>query len=214
MKEELMQYAAMAKFLNDALGERFTVTLVDADDLTHDWRAEDRMLNKEAQNRPEVQRLLEDILDSEELSRRDYLCTYAETGNMGAGNALSVYYIRGEEKLSGFLCIEEKTGDRITVREVMDNLLGPISDEQEPQTNASKRIGEEVDSLLKEKISEVWLRYNKPGERLKKADKVAFILELMELGVFRIKGAAVQVSEVTGMSQASIYRYLSEAVEE
>ena len=214
MREELLQYTALAKFLKDALGERYSVALIDAGDLSQDWKIEDRALVKGAGDGGVERGILSDILNSKELKKRDYLCSFSDSENDSAGQKDSCFYIRdAKEEIIGFLCISEKESSRVTVREVFEELLGA---EEDSKTSAgdSRSVGEEVDALMRERIEEIWKRHQTPGKKLQKADKLAFILELLETGIFRMKGAAVQVSKVTGISQASIYRYLGEAVEE
>lgn len=203
MKEELLQYKVLAKFLKEALSDRYTVSLIDADDPTHELSVEDRSLVPAPS---ESTAIISEILGGEELKKRDYLCSFSEEGK----TSNSYLYVRdGKGDVVGFLCIGEKESDKVTVREVFEQLL---STDETP--TYSQNIGDEIDALMREKIAEVWGRYKTPGARLKKSDKIAFTLELLELGIFRMKGGAVQVSKVTGISLASIYRYLAEAVEE
>lgn len=214
MKKDLLQYRALAKFLKDALGERYRISLIDIEDLNHEWTVEDRAFVQGSEDSTMERGILSDILNSTELKKRDYLCSFSETENNSTGQKNSYFYIRDNKgEILGFLCICEKENNKVTVREVFEQLLASEEDSQ-PLTGTSRSIGEEVDTLMRERIEEIWNRYKTPGKRLKKADKLAFILELMDTGIFRMKGAAVQVSKVTGISQASIYRYLGEAVEE
>lgn len=214
MRKELLQYTVLAKFLKDALGERYTVALIDSEDLNHEWIIEDRTLVHSSEGGMMESGILLDILNSAELKKRDYLCSFSETENFSAGQKNSYFYIRDTKGgILGFLCICEKENNKVTVREVFEQLLEPEGDSQLP-IGVSRSISEEVDTLMRERIEEIWNRYKTPGKRMKKADKLEFILELMETGIFRMKGAALQVSKVTGISQASIYRYLGEVVEE
>lgn len=214
MENDLFQYTALAKFLKDALGERYSVSLVDAEDLKQEWTVEDRSLTKNSKESGTERELLADILNSTELKKHDYICSFSEAGGENAGQKNSVFLIRDKKgDVIAFLCIDEKETDRVTVKEVLDQMLGPETMELEPTDNSFRHIGVEVDAFMREYISEVWNRYKTPGKRMQKADKLAFVSELMENGFFRMKGAAVQISKVTGISIASIYRYLAEAVE-
>lgn len=214
MKKELLQYKSLANFLKDALGERYNISLIDAENLNHEWTVEDRALVQGPEDSTMDRGILSDILNSTELKKHDYLCSFSETENALTGQKNSYFYIRDRKgEILGFLCICEKENNRVTVREVFEQLLASEEDSQ-LTTSASRSIGEEVDALMRERIEEIWNRYKTPDKRMKKTDKLAFIFELMETGIFRMKGAAVQVSKVTGISQASIYRYLGEVVEE
>ena len=85
---------------------------------------------------------------------------------------------------------------------------------EEQVAGGSERVKAEVNALIKERIVEVWARHRILDRKMKKDEKIAFVSELFEMGIFRMRGAAAQVSEVTGISQASLYRYLSEVLEE
>lgn len=212
MKKEWLMYTALVKFLKDALGERYTVSLVSADELQNGWTVEDRAFVKTDLEDIANRTLLTEILSSTELKKRDYLCSYSNTDTADAGQKDSCFYIRDEQdNLLGFLCIREKESNRFTVKEVLDRMLETDAEDAEPDMDHSGRISKEVNAILHQRIAEIWSRYNTPEKPMKKSDKIQFIMELMEAGIFRMKGAAVQVSEVTGISQASIYRYLGEA---
>lgn len=211
MKKELQQYARLAVFLKDALGERFNVSLVDADDPAAQISARGGSISESEAIDPGIQQITDAVLGSSALMSNDYICLFSDQDEPGSQKKCSVFNIRAQEGgLAGFLCIEETRGELYMVRDVFDEIMKPEGDEQ----TGSKRIGQEVDTLLKERITQVWEKYSGSGEKLKKEDKVAFISELFEMGIFRIRGGAAQVSEVSGISQASVYRYLGEIIEE
>lgn len=212
MEKDLLQYAALAKFLKDALGERYSVALVNADNLKQEWTVDDRSLVESSEETKAERELLVDILNSTELKKQDYICSFSKADGENAGWKNSVFYIRNEKgNVIAFLCIDEKETERVTVKEVLNQMLGPET--TEPDVNYSRHISDEVDAFMREHISEVWNRYKTQGKRMQKSDKLAFVNELMDNGFFRMKGAVVQISKVTGISIASIYRYLTEAVE-
>lgn len=211
MKKELMQYVPVLRFLRDALGESFRVALVDADNTAFAISPSDEGLKEEELKDETLRQLLEEILAGEVLKNNDYLCSFSGPDAALPEKKYSVLNICSQDRgIAGFLCIEQTRGELFMVEEVFDEILkGEGSGE-----GGSGRIGREVDSLIKERITSVWQRYSSSGEKLKKSEKVAFISELFEMGIFRIRGGAAQVSEVTGISQASIYRYLGEVLED
>lgn len=211
MKKELLQYVSVAKFLKDALGERYRVSLIDADNLGCEIIISEQGISESKIDAEAEIGILSDILNSTELKKRDYLCSFFESEENTEDEKNSVFYIRNENgEISGFLCIYEKRGDNYMVREVIDEVF--LS--EEGAVGGSERIRAEVSALIKERIVEVWNRHNNMDRKMKKAEKIAVVSELFEMGIFRMKGAAAQVSEVTGISQASLYRYLGEVLEE
>ncbi len=211
MRKELLQFLSFAKFLKDALGERYHVALVDAEEPDRELAVSEGSISREGAGELPGAEILSDILNSRELKKLDYLCSFSDTEKDTQGQKNSVYYIRDEAgSIAGFLCIYEKRGDLYKVKDVLDQILS--TDEQ--TAKGSERIEAEVNSLLRERIVEVLERHRTENKKMTKADKIDFISELFEMGIFRMKGAAAQVSEVTGISQASIYRYLGEIIEE
>ena len=211
MKKELMQYVPLVKFLKEALGERFNVSLVDAEDTGHEISLQEGSLCKTSISRQIQVTLFDDILNSRVLKTNDYICSFSDQADPESERKFSVFNIRAEDGgIAGFLCIEEMRGELYMVREVFDEIMKP----EGLEAGGSGRIGQEVDSLLEERIAQVWQRYNTSATKLKKAEKIAFISELFEMGIFRIRGGAAMVSQVTGISQASLYRYLGEIIEE
>ena len=211
MKKELQQYVPLARFLKDVLGERFRISLVDADDPKEEVAVCETALSESEIKNTDMQQLLFAVLESSVLKNNDYICCFSGSDDQESDKKSSVFNIRSESgQLTGFLCIEETRGELYMVKDVFDEIMQP----EGAQGTGSVRISREVDTLLKERITEVWGKYAASSEKLKKADKIEFISELFEMGIFRIRGGAAAVSEVSGISQASVYRYLGEIIEE
>lgn len=210
MKAELMRYFPIARFLKQSLGERFRVFLVDADNLNEPIRFSEEGLLKETPGEDEVE-LLAEILQSTALKTREAFTLYKGNDEDLAAEKKSILSIRNAaDEIVGFLCLFEKQGNLFEVRDVLDQILsnGDVSEEK-----GSERIAREVNAQLRERVAEVWMRHKSAGETMRKAEKVAFVSELFEMGLFRIKGAAELISNITGISQASLYRYLSEVID-
>ena len=229
MNEEVRRHAALARFLKEALGDTHRVTLFDAADTSHAIAAGDRGLAPAEADDAALGALLGDILASDQLKQRDYLCCYTATDDAGGARRAAIYYLRDEGgRIVGFLSIEQTGRERYMVSEVFDQLLNPAegdapgADEQAAGgaealasgATVSERIEEEMNALLRERISTTWDKCLAQTPKPRKAEKMAFMSELFEMGIFRMRGAAAQVSEVTGISQASIYRYLGEILED
>jgi|GEM_PF-7116319 len=191
MKEELKAYESLAKFLSQSLGDRYEVSLCDAEGAGEE--------NGKDESEPREVGMIRDILASTELKKQDYIVSAAD------GPKTSIYIIRGKEDIEGFLCIREKDEGSVTVREVLDQILSPES---------TSSVNAEVENLMKEKIESIWQKYKSANAKMTKEVKKDFVRELFEAGMFRMKGIAPKVAEVSGISQASIYRYLAEVVEE
>ncbi len=214
MRKELLKYVSLAKFLKDALGERYDIVLRDIEDLEQTYEVNNRVIiNSKEEDFSQID-LLNDIIGSVQLQKEDYFCSFSNNQKTNTGVVTSIYYIRNEEdKIVGFLSIQEKKDANVTVKEVIDEMLSPFDDEVCVKTETSRKISDEVNGLMSERIEKVWKPY-KEMDKLLKVDKMNFIRELFETGMFRMKGIAPLISEITGLSQASIYRYLGEIIEE
>lgn len=217
MHDELLKYTGMAKFLKDALGDRYEVILrqISGDDKDEILSVKDRALVS-ADEDPEIKSgILKDLLQSPGLLRQDYFCSFSGAEGLQSGGKSSYYFIRSQGgEVIGCLCIYEKADNRVTVREVFDQIMSKAVEEEVSEGTAQNRIHDEIDLLMKESIEKIWKKYLEIPGKLSKKDKMDFIREVHEAGMFRMKGAAPKISEVSGISQASIYRYLGEIIEE
>lgn len=212
MNLEFSKYVILAKFLKEALGDRYDIVLRSVDDLKQGYQIENRTLikmdNQNTDKNGDEIGLLMDILNSSELKKKDYLCGFTEPRNIGEGLQNSIFYIRDDAgEVMGFLCISEKKRASVSVKDVFEEIMRPAD---AMPTN----IGMEVEKLMKEQIESVWEKYTSGKKKISKGVKMDMMRELFDLGLFRMKGATEQVSQVTGISLASLYRYLSEIIEE
>lgn len=205
MRKKFAMYKKLVDFLNEALGSNYEVALYGAEDVERPVFASEEVTEQDAVG----QDLLMDILNSRELKKKDYLCGFS-SGEDEKQKKTSIFYIRDDQgEIAGLLCISEKREQMVRVKDVFTELLGV--DELETSKEPSK-IAAEVDGLMCEYIESVWKEH--ATENMSRAEKVDVIRELFNNGLFRMKGAASKVAEVTGISQASVYRYLGEVIEE
>lgn len=95
--------------------------------------------------------------------------------------------------------------------------LQPASQSQ-PTPRLSLRGGEpkenlhnDVTSMMHEIFSDVSKGLAVPPDRLTQEERIQFVAQLNERGMFRLKGAIQYATEQMACSQASVYRYLSKA---
>ena len=212
MRTDFKEYINIVKFLGEALGNNFEVVLYSMEDIKNPViAAQNYEFEQDGTDFPGTGLLL-DIIGSVELKKKDYLCSYESGSTPEERNKTSVFYIKNEQgEIEGLLCIYEKNSKVVQVKDVMDYMMTEETfSENEPQNY----IGAEVEQILKSQITEVWNRYTKDKEKLSRKEKIAFIGELHEKGLFSIRGSVMQISKITGFSIASIYRYLSVVIED
>lgn len=72
-------------------------------------------------------------------------------------------------------------------------------------------IHNDVSEMIQEIFSEVAHTCSAPPDRLTQEERVMFIAQLKERGIFRLRGSVQYVAKEFGCSQASVYRYLNRA---
>lgn len=200
----MSEYVALAHFLKEALGQRYEITLRDVQEPDRSWRVEDHSIEGRPVSNAVQEGLIRDVLGSETLQKQNFLCTTGENGN----SRESLFYIRDEAGvIRHMLCISEKCPRNVMVQEVVEDILRPRDSEK---TNVSQ----EVEGMIRKQIEKVWEKHSRDGAKLTKAEKLAVIDELLGMGLFSLKGTPELVSHVTGFSLASVYRYLTEVIEE
>lgn len=212
MENKFPNYCELVRFLGEALGERYKVAFYSAEDLKHPVFAAG--LAPTPEEGAESQGVMADIMNSVELKKMDFFCS-ASVLQETTGKKRSVFYVRDDqEEIVGFLCIFEKENAGITVRDVFNQLLDTGNGDTEGSSAAHRNIGEEMEALMDEHIRAIWSKHTEGKSKLNKEEKIAFIAELCDSGLFRMKGAAERVSEVSGISSTSVYRYLGQVLED
>lgn len=75
----------------------------------------------------------------------------------------------------------------------------------------SEHLHNDVSSLMQEIFAQVAADLSVPPDRLTQEERIQFVAQLNERGMFRLKGAIQYATEQLACSQASVYRYLSKA---
>lgn len=205
MSLEFSKYVILVKFLKEALGERYEICLHSADELEQAVEVKDCEIAAVEKNETDIE-LLKDILNSSVLKKQDFFCGFQEEQSGTRKN--SIFYIRDEkDQILGFLSIKEKKTGSVSVKDVLDEMMRPVG-------IAPNNIGREMETLMRDQIEKIWAKHSQGKAKLNKAEKMDFIREIFDMGFFRMKGAMELVSQVTGISLASAYRYIGEVIEE
>ncbi|GKU83048.1 transcriptional regulator [Niallia sp. NCCP-28] len=121
----------------------------------------------------------------------------------------SISFIRNEkEKVIGCIGINFDITSILTATQVLHD-LSMTSDiegiEATPEMYA-KDIGEVFQHIIRSTLDEMGI----PIDKMKREDKVSFVKQLDEKGVFLINGAIDQISETLKVTKQTIYNYLDE----
>ena len=94
--------------------------------------------------------------------------------------------------------------------ENMPDTLHPISSAP-AHTSVTETFISDVNALMASMFNEVVAQSDVPTDRMTQAEKIKVVQLLDEQGMFKLKGAVPYVAKQFGCSNASVYRYLSEA---
>lgn len=86
-----------------------------------------------------------------------------------------------------------------------------VSSPSAPPPPDPEYLYNDVTAMIRQIFSEVANGLSVPPDRLTQAERIAFVAQLHERGLFRLKGAIQYAQEQMGCSQASMYRYLTKA---
>ena len=135
------------------------------------------------------------------------VCNYKTTTKEGKILKSSTHFIRDEQgRIIGAFCINYDLTDLLNA----ENTLKEFTLTQSKANNYERfsfSPKETIDSL----VDEIMVRFGKQPKYMTREEKVKFMEELDQAGVFLIKGAEEYVAQLTGSSKYTIYNYLREA---
>lgn len=211
MNNLLAPYVPMVDFLADYLGEQAEVVLHDLTDLEHSII---KIRNGRISGRQEGDPCTDYVLRCLKNAPSDtqYDASYLGKDCNGKPIKSGSFYIRDPEKnIIGMICINMETESYYKIRSYLDSLFsisaqGTLSTAPiREQENFGTAIGERVDDILAQAISNCNCR----PEQLSSDEKQKLIGSLNDEGIFLLKGSVAKTADALGISEPSVYRYLS-----
>lgn len=204
-------YAPLVEFLADYLGGQAEVVLHDLTDLEHSIV---KIRNGHISGRREGDPCTDFVLRVLKKTSQDaqYDANYLGRDHNGKPIKSGSFYIRNPEgRIIGMLCINMETESYYKVRSYLDNFFGVAPDNQNPTPKEPVResfktsISEMVDEVLSRAVSECGCE----PKMLSYEGKEQLIEKLNDEGIFLLKGAVSKTAAALGISEPSVYRYLS-----
>ena len=211
MTELLKPYVPIVDFLADYLGEHTEVVLHDFSDLEHSIvKIRNGHISGQRENDPCADFVLRKLKNPP--IEGDYDASYIGRDCHGSPLKSSTFYIRdNERKIIGTICINTEIDVYRRMREYLDNFFG-VASEMTPtppippaQENFAASIGDMVNTILARTIDSVG-----PVERLTSDEKSQIIGRLNDEGLFLLKGSVAKTGAALGISEPTVYRYLSQ----
>ncbi len=131
----------------------------------------------------------------------DCLLNYVNEDLRGKRVKSSSIYIRDDDgNLLGCLSINLD----ITQYSIVEKLLAEITDTKKDEESAPLSISQFENQMIERAVEKI----GQPIQMMDKADRMAFIYLLDEMGLFRVKGSIQHVASLLGVSKFTIYNYL------
>lgn len=215
MPATLEQYQQLVHFLALTLGPDYEVVLHwrDPEGTYYIAAIDNGDLSGRTLNSP-VTGFAMDLVKKKVYLKQDFVTNYKAMANANHELNGSTYFIKDKDNsLLGLLCINFDGGRFIDIANSLLRLAKqpvsvvlpepePVSEEPAPVPEVlATRIDDVIESHIDPSIlqSDVQLTVQK---------KVEIVAELMQQGVFQIKGALPRVAKILGVSEPSVYRYI------
>lgn len=205
--------APLVDFLGAALGPRTEVVL---HDLTSKERSVVAIANGHISGRrvgSPVTDLVLRTLKRGSIEGANSLIGYRGTGADGRTLRSSSYFLReATGEIVGILCINTDVSGLMRIQEVLGTELAAIigeAPEQTLQDPGPESLSGSVDDLRNQLLDSALTSVASPTSRLSAADRKALVATLDESGLFLLKGGVAAAAERLGVSEPTIYRYLT-----
>lgn len=210
MHSELKRYLGMTEFLSGTLGSTFETALFDLQDPELPAVS---AINMPADHQDAVRGLLREVCPIRRVRARG-MClnrqVIAEFGNMLKTSVLLIPDESGEP--AGALCLVTRCGVFLRMMPLAAEMLNFDSEELEEEPTDRPDFPEELPrnedptlEAIDRAVAEMGIE---PG-RASQEERLELICDLMDDGVFELKGAVARCAQLLSVSPQSIYRYIS-----
>lgn len=214
---QLEKYKPLAEFLSQCYGDNVEVVLHNIADLDHSAVA---IFNSHVSGRdigaPMTYYGLKIIRDKL-YKDTDYSVNTKNILKNGKILRSSTFFLKDDEgELIGTLCINVDVSQYVELGRLLDNMVTgniikePLTDSEENADNSKDVFPTTIDDLIEGTILE-FVGKNGATSDLTTERKIELVSRLNEKGIFMFKGTVKKVSFALGVSEPTVYRYLSTA---
>ncbi len=221
--ELVRSYIPMVDFISDVLGNNCEVVL---HDLTNPEQSIVAIRNGHLSDRKlggPLTDLVLKVIKTRSYEEQPYVANYKAAGSKKKFRSSSYFIKNLESQIIGVLCVNIDIEPYLCVKTIMDSLsatkpLGaPVHEEAEGESNAPSGVNgnadekffSSIDDMLDSMIQEEISIANFVPARMTVPEKVEVVHRLNEKGTFQLKGAVAKVAKAFGVSEPTVYRYLS-----
>lgn len=134
------------------------------------------------------------------------ICNYSTTSGDGRNIKSTTTFLRNSSgDVVAALCINLDTTDFFNASQLLSQFVNdPSFVSQDIQETFSLSVGETIDALFDQTIHKIGLQ----PVNMTTSERIEFVAQLEEQGIFQMKGGVEQVAKRTGVSKYSIYNYI------
>ena len=207
-------FIPLVDFLGELLGENTEILLHDISNAKESVIAISHGFHSGRKIGSPLTELGHQIIADQQLSQKNYLAHY-RAASKGKQYISSTYYIKNGDTLIGMLCFNTDISAAENLLAATDRFIKStnLSSFLEPEAT-KKGIQENLDapiiSLAENTISQTILEQNVSPERMTREEKRQVVWNLADQGIPRMKGAVAEIARQLGMSESTVYRYMSQ----
>lgn len=155
-----------------------------------------------------------ELLEKRVYDKKKYITNYiGKTDTTKKTVRSSTFFIRNRTNdVIGMFCVNVDIAAFVAARSAIDDFIDVGNDVRENEANLpEENLDLDPRTLISSRVNHILSKFGIEPERMTSAEKRAVVFELAELGVFRIKGAVSEVSNLLQVSEPTIYRYLKKS---
>jgi predicted transcriptional regulator YheO len=209
---DFSSYIQLVDFLGACFGENTEVVLYSFDDIEHSVIAiHNGHISGREVGAPLTRFALSKLKDKGKEGPPYYLNYLAMSKNNVPLRCNSFFILDKKGNPKGMLSINTDVTKYKEAAELLQKLAFiPSADKSEKENSSSVEIFQsDPEDVISNLISEITHRAGVPADRLTVDEKIAVVRRLNDEKFFLIKGAVSRVATILGVSEATVYRYLS-----
>ena len=206
MNDKLEAYKGLISFLGKALPDEFDAILFD---LTKKGYPTAEKSDWGRRNEKEVRRLLQDVIREGAVSDEGTFGRVTPTSDQKL-EKVSFYFIKEGGKAIGAIALNMELDTYLKFSSFLSDRLDIVCNDGVTPINMTNHMQRERILTDLDEIEDMVNEFCQDPSELTPTERKELFMDIYDTGVFRIKGAIPKAAEAMGISEQTIYRYISE----
>ena len=206
MNDKLEAYKGLISFLGKALPGEFDAILFD---LTEKGYPTVEKSDWGRRNEREVRRLLQDVIREGAVSDEGTFGRVIPTSDQKL-EKVSFYFIKEGSKAIGAIALNMELDTYLKFSSFISDRLDIVGNDGVTPMNMINEMKRERVLTDLDEIDDMVNEFCPDPSELTPTERKELFMDIYDTGIFRIKGAIPKAAEAMGISEQTIYRYISE----